>query len=90
MRQIILQIILLVLLITIVTIGCTEVTQTVGPTTVETAGKSPAASKPTAKLGPSSPASGSISLEPDSITVAVGDTVNVKVVVTDPPGRRGR
>ena len=72
--------------VALVTIGCTEVTQTVGPTTVETAGQPPDASKPAATIAPASPTSGSISLEPDSITLAVGDTVNVKVVVTDSQG----
>ena len=65
------------------TLACTEVTT--GPVIVET-GESEKASEPTAKIGPSSPASGTISLEPDAITVAVGGTVNVKVVVTDPQG----
>ena len=67
-------------------LACTQVTQTVGPTTVGAAGQSPEASKPAAAIAPSPPASGSISLEPDSITAAVGDTAYVKVIVTDGQG----
>ena len=70
----------------ILTLACTEVTQTVGPTTVETAGQSPEASKPAPTIAPASPSSGTVSLDPDSITVAVGVTAHVKVVVTDAAG----
>ena len=64
-------------------VACTDVTQIVGPTTVVDAGKSPA---PEATVASSSPVSGTISLDPDSITVPVGGTVHIKVVVTDPAG----
>ena len=66
-------------------LACTQVTQTTGPTTVESEG-APETSAPAAKIGPSSPTGGTISLTPKSITVSVGSTVHVKVIITDAHG----
>lgn len=66
-------------------LACTEVTQTTGPTTVES-GEAAPESRPAETISPASPASGTLSLEPDSIAVAVGKTVYVKVIVTDAQG----
>ena len=76
---------IVVLAMSAIMMACTEVTQTTGPVIVDPE-KSPEAAKPAATVGPSTPASGTISFDPDSITVAVGGTVHVKVVVTDAGG----
>ena len=74
------------LVIAILLLACTQVTQTTGPTTVES-GESETSSTPVGTVVPADPVAGTITLTPQSITVAVGGTVHVKVVVTNAFGR---
>ena len=77
---------LIAVLFVAILLACTQVTQTTGPTTVESGELPETSSEPTAKV-PSAPASGTISLTPPkAISVAVGSTVHVKVVVADASG----
>ncbi len=79
--------ILLTLFATLISISCTEVTQTIEPSPVEVTVTQPGAPEEPDQTPTTPGVSGTITLEPATFEVTVSKNVNVKVIVKDSNGK---